>query len=281
MISRNDSAKYAKSKFYESFNDIDVYVEDTASESKKVYVEILSRVLGKNILISQVFPIGSKPTVVKRCKADQGARSKPAIYIVDGDYDCIDNHSEEVPRLYRLKRYCIENYLIDPTAVIDVINDDSIDDDLVAIAGKLQIDQWLGRLAPSLSAIVVAQMASNKKQCDMPTVRIELSRIQGEFRDHIDSVKSLLLVDEYRQALDARWGAGTFDQLTASLRDVLALTDDQIFLRHMSGKALLMPLLRSRLKRRLGVEVDYPRFRVRLARRCNVSEFADLPAKVA
>lgn len=281
MISRSDSAKYAKSKFYESFNDIDVFVEDTASESKKVYVEILSRVLGENVLISQVFPIGSKPTVVKRCKADQGARGKPAIYIVDGDYECVDDRTEEVPRLYRLKRYCIENYLIDPPAVVDVMSDDSIDDDVVSIAGKLQLDQWLDRLAPSLSAIVVAQMASNKKQCGMPTVRIELNRVQGEFRDHIDPAKSSSLVDEYRQALDARWGAGTFDNMTAAFRAALALTDEQIFLRHMSGKALLMPLLRSRLKRRLGVEVDYPRFRVRLARRCNVSDFADLPAKLA
>lgn len=281
MIDRSDSAKYAKAKFYETFNDIDVFVEDTASESRKVYVEILSRVLGKNVLISQVFPIGSKPTVVKRCKADQGARAKPAVYIVDGDYDCVEGQAEEVPRLYRLKRYCIENYLIDPSAVIDVMSDDSLDDDVIAIASKLQLEQWLDRLAPSLSSIVVAQMASNKKQCDMPTVRIELSRVQGEFRDHIDPAKSSALVGEYREALDARWGTGTFDQLTASFRSTLALADDQIFLRHMSGKALLMPLLRSRLKRRLGVEVDYPRFRVRLARRCNVSDLSDLSAKVA
>lgn len=282
MIRRSDAANYAKASFYTAFNDIDVFVEDTANESRKVYVEILSRVFGNKVLISQIFPIGSKPTVLKRCRADQEDRERPALYIVDGDYDCFSDGSAEVlQRLYRLRRYCIENYLIDPVAVIDVLNDDSLDLDETGIREELDLHSWLKCIAPSLSMIVLALIASNKKQCGMSTVRLDLNQIQGEFRDHIDPEKSIVLVEGYRLAIDGRWGIGSYEALVAELKASIGERDEDIFLRYMSAKAVLMPLLRSRIKRRAGVDVDYPRFRVRLARRCDVSEFADMPAAVS
>jgi hypothetical protein len=176
MIKRSEAALVAKAKFFTAFNDIDVYVEDTANESRKVYVELLNRVFDKKILISQVFPIGSKPTVIRRCEADQGDRARPAVYIVDGDYDCLATGPSKLLRLYRLRRYCIENYLVDPRAVIDVVNDDSIHEDEAEIEKKIDFDGWLQKISPALSTLVLAMIAGMRRQCGLPTVRVKSSR---------------------------------------------------------------------------------------------------------
>ena len=44
MLERRSSAKVAKSVFYEDFNDIDIYIEDTAPGYRKIFKELLIQV---------------------------------------------------------------------------------------------------------------------------------------------------------------------------------------------------------------------------------------------
>lgn len=277
MIERSEASRYAKALFYINVNDIDVYVEDTASESKKVYVEILNRVFAKKFLISQVFPIGSKPTVLKRCVADQGPRARPAVYIVDGDYDVL--FGKPLPalnRLYRLKRYCIENYLLDVNAVVDVLSDESIDLDEQQIRKRLDFPVWISKIGPALSSLTKTLGAAHVKQCGLSTVKINLSGIQGAHWDHVDGIKVLTLENSYQNAIDAQYGAGTFRGIVSNIH-VVCHPPGELFRLYASGKSLLMPLFLSRIKRRVGIEVDYQKFRVKLSRRCDVADFFDLP----
>ena len=275
MIVRSEDARYAKSLFYASYNDVDVFVEDTAEESKKIYVEILSRVFEKKLSIDQVFPVGPKPTVIKRCRADQGDRPRPAVYIVDGDYDVLFNVDlPKLKRLYRLDRYCIENYLIDPKAVIDVAVDEDIRLDEKQVQAKFDFDGWTKKIAGPLEKVVVALAVSCKKQCGLPTVKIDMARIQGAHFDHVDPAKVDSFEKEYEKAVDVQFGSGAFRELASALEQRPAKVD--FFRAYASGKSLLMPLLLCRLKRRLGLEVEYRKLRVKLARRCDVSDLDDI-----
>lgn len=281
MIERSEAANYAKSRFYEQFQDVDVYVEDTARESKKVYVELLSRVFGNKLSVQQVFPLGSKSTVVKRCRADQDYRDRPAVYIVDGDYDILlGKPPEPLLRYYRLRRYCVENYLLEGEALIDVLCDESTDHDEGQVRRLLDYDSWCERVAARLTTLVAVLAAATKKQCGLPTVKIDLADIQGDQWDHVCESKVEALRDRYRVAMDEAFGEGTFDDLFRTMQ-VAAASPEDAFIRFLSAKSILLPMLRSRIKRRLGLEVNYPQLRVKLARRCDVSELLDLPAAVS
>lgn len=276
MIERSESARYAKALFYTAFNDIDVFVEDTALESKKVYVELLNRILKHKFSVSQVFPVGTKSTVIRRCREDQGHRERPALYIVDGDYDeLVGVALESLKRLYRLKRYCVENYLLDAEALIDVLNDETLLHDEGQIRDLLDYAGWMAKAVPALAQLVLTLVVSHVKQCGMPTVNVKLSDIRGDFPDHVDAQKVQVLLQKYEAAVDAKYGEKTFERKCAAL-SALCASDASLVFRHGSAKALLLPLVSSRIRRRVGVEVDLRKLRVKLARRCDVSEMEDL-----
>lgn len=281
MIGWSDAAKYARSVFYARFNDVDIFVEDTANESRKVYVELLNRVLGKKLSVTQIFPIGSKPTVVKRCASDQGVRARPAIYIIDGDYDsALQMPMPPLIRLYRLDAYCIENYLLDPAAIVDVISDETVEHDEVRIAQDLDLLGWLNHVASPMTKLLTALIAAYRCQCGLPTVKFDLNRIQGLHRDHVDPAKVDSLVAEYAAKIDLKFGVDAYRSLAASVRP-RGVSDEVFFTRHCSGKYVLMPLLRSRIARKSPTAIEYPNFRVKLARRCDVSELSGIAAAVA
>lgn len=282
MIVRSSAGKLAKSQFYANFNDVDVYVEDKAAESKKLYVEIFNRALGGALSITQVFPLGPKSEVLRRCRADQGPRTRRAVYMVDGDYEYL--LGEPVPalkRFYRLSRYCIENYLIDAAAIIDVLIDESIEHDEETIRKMFDFAKWQAKASLPLDSLISTLAIAHKRQCDKPTVKIDLSKITGPHSDQIDSTKVAALVAEYRSAIDTKYGDGTFSDMFAAIKARAAVSSEYFVSAYGSGKNLLMPLMRDRIARRTGINVDYPKFRVKLARRCDVTELTNLEAAIS
>jgi len=279
MLEHSDSAKFAKHKFFSNYNDIDVFIEDTAKESKKIFTEILRRVMNGSVSIESIFPIGSKPTVIKRCKADQGSRKKRAIYIVDGDYELATSTPKPaLLRFYRLNKYCIENYLLDDDAIISVINDSTIDQDIESIAKILDMDGWRTRVTPHLNKVTTALIAASLKVCDcLPTVKLQLTEIEGDEHDKIDPLKALAFEHRYREEIDKKHGSGTFSALTSILGAANGGRGID-FNKNASGKSLILPLVKCRILRKLDYDLrDFPLFKARLASRCDVSDLADLP----
>ncbi|AHX16415.1 hypothetical protein CH75_17445 [Dyella jiangningensis] len=280
MLARSAASLYAKSVFYSDFNDIDVYIEDTLEGSRKIYVSILNRVFDGAVKVSQVFPLGGRRAVTERCKADQGDRPRPAIYIIDGDYDCITGDSDgDLRRLYKLKRYCIENYLVDLDAVVDILDEEDIELEVVDIEKKLDLAAWRERLASSLGDLVLFLAAGKKLNCSLPSVNFDLREIEGEFPDQVDAEKVAGLIAKYRSAVDDRQGEGAMDGLVNVFRPKVPA--DASF-RGLSAKAVFMPLLKKRLQRKGGyAPMDHKKFKLRLARRCDIAEFSDLRSVVA
>lgn len=277
MLERSESGKYSKSVFYRPFNDIEIFVEDTALESRKIYTEIMRRIVGSTVSINQIFPIGPKSTVIKRCKNDQNDRDRPAVYIVDGDYEILLGiQKPQLKRFYRINRYCIENFLLDEEAIIDSLNDDSIDLDRDQIRDQLQYTNWERYASPLLGKLAVALGAAHKNQCDgLPTVRIDLNKIAGDHFDHIDRSKVEALLLEYSKRIDSVHGIGCFEK---SLSDIYSLLPAGVsdYRKHCSAKNFAMPFITSRIKRRLNIELDYRKFKIKLALRCNIRELKDI-----
>lgn len=105
--------------FYDDFNDVHFFVEDQDQEN--IY-EIVFRKLFPELRVARIFPLGGKQAVLRRCTQDaQRASGPPSAYIVDKDFDDLLGCRVSRPFLFYLDRYCIENYFLEPEAIVEVV----------------------------------------------------------------------------------------------------------------------------------------------------------------
>ena len=125
----SESALLNRVLFYSDYNDINIFVEDEHKEF--IYENIFQRMFNHQIRLNKIFPMKGKPGVEKAfreygCSYDD----KPAIYLVDGDFDLVmGKEMIDNPNYIYLEKYNIESYYIDEKAVLKYM------------AGKMKITQ--------------------------------------------------------------------------------------------------------------------------------------------
>lgn len=112
----SESYLYGQDIFWEQFNDINFYVEDT--ELQELYHQIL-RKLFPSIKIERIFPLNGKKNVID--EAIENKDNKKKVYIVDKDFDDLHNRIEQIDNLFYLDRYCIENYLFEEISILEFV----------------------------------------------------------------------------------------------------------------------------------------------------------------
>lgn len=115
--------------FYSDSNDINIFVEDEYKEF--IYENIFQRMFNYQIRINKILSMKGKPGV-KKAFQEYGCLydGKPAIYLVDGDFDLVmGKEMVDSPNYIYLEKYNIESYYIDEKAVLKYI------------AGKMKITQ--------------------------------------------------------------------------------------------------------------------------------------------
>lgn len=156
---RSVSGKKAKSVFFRRFNDIDIYVEDTACGSKKFYEILLQRVFDY-CRVKNVFPIGCKQSVLAQCRSDQKPGGRKRLYIVDGDLELLTNSNPSgYVRLVVLDSYCIENYLVDENAFVTAIHEYDLEDNIAKIKCKFSFKAFISKLEKDLFNLFVLYAA--------------------------------------------------------------------------------------------------------------------------
>jgi hypothetical protein len=108
----------ARDVFFEGSNDLNIYVED--EEQENLYYRIL-RLLAPRVRVSQIFPLGGKDNVIKHALDPANKPSaKKNFYIVDKDFDDLLGRVVRRPNIFYLPEFCIENFLLEPEAIIEV-----------------------------------------------------------------------------------------------------------------------------------------------------------------
>lgn len=113
-----DSFLSGQDILYTQFNDIEFFVEDT--EQEYFYFHTLKKVF-PNLAFEKIFPLNGKANVKNAALLNTGSKKK--IYIVDLDFDEILGSKEDLPNLFYLERYSIENYLLERAALQHVIKE--------------------------------------------------------------------------------------------------------------------------------------------------------------
>lgn len=125
----SESALLNRVLFYSDYNDINIFVEDEYKEF--IYENIFQRMFNYKININKIYPMKGKKGVEKAFREYGHAYDgKPAIYLVDGDFDLVmGKEMISSPNYIYLEKYNIESYYIDEKAVLKYM------------AGKMKITQ--------------------------------------------------------------------------------------------------------------------------------------------
>lgn len=150
MLEFGYKALKALPKFFSYRNDIDIYTEDKVAD-KEFYRTLFKRVLGNEIKINDVTPLGCKTNVLNAFDNQDKTDRRRKIYIVDGDLELIlDTNRKTTGNLIVLDSYCIENYLIDETGGIELIYFSNGSESRDNLKNKLNFSKWLEYNAPCL-----------------------------------------------------------------------------------------------------------------------------------
>jgi hypothetical protein len=278
-MDRGKAAKYATAIFFEDFNDFDVYIEDTAIGYNKIFASLLSRSLGDNIALNNVFPLGQRGDVIKAAKMRAESNSdRPAVFIVDGDLYLLSGEREVIPdNVVSLSRYCIENFLIEESAFLEIMDEESASLSIEKLGQLFEYPHWLDRSRESLTSLFKIFAAAHHLGSGIPTVSRGYQSICNNGEIDIDKIRSI--VQDIRRHLEIM--NGPF-RLAKALEYVSSKVDQGacFVTTYVSAKDFTLPLMIIRLKHITSSKASNINLKMRISKKCSVMPLDDFAKKV-
>lgn len=265
------AAKSAKSIFYEDVNDIDIFIEDTTVGFIKIYTKIFSRLLKDEYRISNVFPLGGRKQVISECEKSQGSSSRPSLYIIDGDLHLLTCEPKlTLPGLYILPFYCIENILVDENAILKVLDEEDINTLTEQLADLFNFDEWVSNNCYPLLNLFIEYATSFTLCPDIKTIKFPINNLVSSNKGVIDELKVERRIQEIKNIILSRHDILKYEKLRKQIASQITFCSDD-FLRFISGKDFLLPLIITRLKSIVKTKISNINFKLRLAMNCNLT----------
>src|SRR5690606_26220314 len=99
------------------------------------------------------------------------------VYIVDGDLDILnDTNLNGLNFLFVLEKYCIENYLIQEEALIEIIHDNVLIEK-EKIRKVLSFENWLKGIAEDLVELFIHYALCKKHAPTPPTISLGIGKL--------------------------------------------------------------------------------------------------------
>jgi hypothetical protein len=272
---RGTAGKFAKSVFFEESNEIDIYIEDTALGSEKIASKIYSRIFDGHYKLEQIFPLGGRGAVISKFNEEKSVLTRPSLFVIDGDIYHLtgDNVKDEVG-LYRLPFYCIENLMMDPSALHAVIDEEDPVRTEVDLIQAFDYVGWVSLNKPKLKDLFVEYAISRVLNPSEPTISYEVKNLVSGSDGCIDDSKlAARLIDLSNKAI-AKVGEENY----RATRDRILLEyeksnlDDLDF---VSGKDYLFPLLKTRLRSTVKTLMSDLNLKIRLSKTCGVEKISN------
>jgi hypothetical protein len=281
-MERSKAAKYAASVFYERFNDFDVYIEDTAPGYGKIFAAMFSRAMSSHVTLDRVFPLGQRGDVIAAAKGRlESAAERPAVYIVDGDLYLLTGEREEIPdNVIVLTRYCIENFLLDELAFVDIMDDEHCDLGFEELRGQFDFSGWFDRSTDPLSSLFRAFAAAHFLRSGVATVSNGYGSICKGETGEIDTVKSKFLEKSVLDDLEQGYGS-------LEVARALAFIDSKVdpqkcFVRtYVSAKDFTLPLMILRMKSVAPTKIPHISLKMRISKKCDVDSLSEVVGQMS
>jgi hypothetical protein len=248
-----------------NYNDIAVFVEDVTC--KNMWVALINKILGNKGHIDDVFPLETRSAVISAISVyDPNKLARPAIFIIDADLDLLAGSPPPAgPPLHRLQGYCIENLLLDETALVEVAFESHADATKSVLAQTLKLPQRLDRIARFLKPLFEVYAAAYMHGASIQTVGFSVVRLLHDERDP-DSLSVDKLAARCRQVRSHLFSQFGYPAVKSTLATIRSISRGPGYSsRLVSGKDYLLPLIYMLLQRRCDFRDSKKSLCVRLA----------------
>ena len=195
--------------------------------------------------------------------------------MIDGDFEWVrDEPPPDVPGIYRLDAYCIENLLIHEDAAVQLVIEEAAVDEQEA-QKRFDFGTWLASISGSLVELFVWFAVLNRVNPTEPTIGLGVGKIVSSAKKGCMPVLDLKKVKLLRNTIEKKAVDAVGRDVAYELyRDVssrvaaLSRPYDSV-----SGKDFLLPLFEYRLWSCARGRTRRQSLRIRLARHCDRSRF--------
>ncbi len=278
MLNYTDRGLSARIQFYAPYNDISIVVEDTSLET--FYTKLFNHLLGGEVNLRRVIAIGNKTQVIRRFESlKDDARGAREFYLVDGDFDeLIGIDSPDHHRFYRLPRYDIESFLVEPDAIATIAEEENPDHSADHYKDEMDFREWQRSLTKSVAPMVACLVLLQQLQIS-PQQGRKIQRFTSGNNDLPDVGKICDFVCVNRES-QSHLTEEQFDRRVESIVEQMGPSPSQL-LRWISGKDILLPLVIRQLNRATGAgSVSLKSLRFRLVAHCQFDSLSELKQRV-
>ena len=278
MLSYSNRALSARPRFFAGYNDVTIIVEDTKSEI--FYTKLFQCLLGDELRVGHVVGVGGKEEVIKRFdRLKDDILVTPEFYLVDGDFDeLIDRPSPTHPLFYRLPRYDIENFLIDPEAICAVAEEQGPQHSAKYYSQRIDFNKWQNQLIGSICQLIACFALLHRLGMPPAGGRSNIERFVSGRKDIPDIAKMNAFIDSSRTSQSVLT-EDEFDRHLVVILDRMGNGSPQCF-RWMSGKNILLPLVIRMLKRETPGNITLDSLRFRLISHCQLAGLYELKGRI-
>jgi len=275
MLKRSPKAKRNKASFYHEYNSIDIFIEDTAVGYKKLFTKLLSRILSSSHIVSDVFPLGGRIEVISACEADQLRRNRARLYIIDGDLYLLTGENLNLKGLYVLPRYCIENHLLCISALLSIMEEEDPERDLIALEGLLDFTGWVDSVKNDLLSLFIEYGVAKSIAPHLQTVKYGYKNLISGNSGDVDRDKVNTRIHTLRQQIIDHAGQNKYDAERERIGAMVTFDYDS-FIKYISAKDILMPLLMMRIKKHVKITSPNLTLKHRISNICDIDSFGDV-----
>lgn len=231
-------------------NEIEIFVEDTSN--RNVWRNIIRKFLPEGVGFSNPIPLGGREKVLEECRLDQGDDGRRKLYIIDADLDLLQERP--VPNLkflYRLKAYCIENYLFQEDALIrlaQVLDGDVSEADARA---RLDVASWKQRNGPQFQRLFAGYATANLIDERYQTINYWIGRLAKAPPNSCDLCSEKTNI-RWRQLMRQILEESPISEVRNAYAEISLRAAGMDFCTYTSGKNGLLNLMIARLKNLFG-----------------------------
>lgn len=267
---RSIDSKYTKAVFFEQDNDIDIYIEDTATGYKKLFIKLFQRVFEGIYKIDNIFPLGPRNKVINHCK-DNSVVTRPTLYIVDGDIFLLNGEPKKIPNgVFVLPKYCVENILIDEEAFCKFMDDESVEQDVNTLKQNLNFSVWVEDNKKLLVPLFVEYAVALRVSAQIKTISYGVNKLVIGEGDCVDANLVLDRMKEIKESILERIDEGSYDTFKKEIIERLEKEECHL-LKYVSGKDYLMPLLMRKVRTLIDSAPSNINIKQRIANHCDVT----------
>lgn len=281
MLDRKQKSKVGRAAFFDEYNEIDIYIEDTALGYQKLFSKLMSRLFEGSYKVENVFPLGGRGQVIDACKRDQSSRGRTRLYIIDGDLFLLSGEVEDISLkgLYVLPRYCIENHLLCDKSLEYIMDEEEPEKSLESLRRDFNYSGWVESIKTDLIDLFVEYGVAKSIAPHIQTVAFGHKKLISDNSGELDKIKVKNRIENLKATVIQHAGNTCYDKEKDKILKLVSYSETSL-LSYVSGKDILMPLIMLRLRKNIKTNSTNIAIKSRISNICQLDSFEGLKRNI-